>query len=147
MEKSMIDHERKAVIAEAKSWLRTPYVPEGRVKGAGCDCGTFLLGVWENTGVLCHVDLPHYPEDVACHCAMPKYLMKVEEYCNRIDDNFLPGDVAIFKFDGSKVPHHAAFIIDDEYMIHSYTRQGVILSNIKGYRHALYGIYRLKRWC
>lgn len=140
--------ERERLITEAKEWLGTPYHTAGRVKGVGCDCGTFLLGVLENADLLAHIDLPYYPEDVACHCAVPRYLMKIEEHCNKIlDDERRPGDILVFKFHGSKVPHHAAFVYDKEYMIHSYTRQGVILSNIKGYTHALYGTYRLKRWC
>jgi NlpC/P60 family putative phage cell wall peptidase len=140
--------ERGKLIAEAKTWLGTPYHTAGRVKGAGCDCGTFLLGVIENVGYLPHIDLPYYPEDIACHCAVPRYLMKIEEYCNRIStDDKKQGDILVFRFRGAKVPHHAAFVCDDEYMIHSYTRQGVILSNIRGYIPALYGAYRLKRWC
>jgi NlpC/P60 family putative phage cell wall peptidase len=140
--------ERERLIAEAKEWLNTPYHTGGRVKGAGCDCGTFLLGVLENANLLEHIDLPYYPEDVACHCAVPRYLMKIEEHCDKIaDDERRPGDILVFQFRGAKVPHHAAFMYDKDYMIHSYTRQGVILSNIKGYMHALYGTYRLKRWC
>ena len=140
--------ERNKLVAEAKEWLGTPYHVRGRIKGVGCDCGTFLLGVAENVGFVEPIEVPYYPEDIACHCATPKYLMKIQEYCKRVDDKILlPGDILVFWFAGSKVPHHAAYVIDDEFMIHSYTRQGVILSNIKGYRHALYGAYRLKRWC
>jgi cell wall-associated NlpC family hydrolase len=73
--------------------------------------------------------------------------MKIEEHCFAVPfEDRKPGDILVFKFRGSKVPHHAAYVIDDEYMIHSYTRQGVIISNTKGYLHALYGTYRLKRW-
>jgi NlpC/P60 family putative phage cell wall peptidase len=140
--------ERERLIAEAKEWLGTPYHTRGRVKGAGCDCGTFLLGVLENTNLLEHIDLPYYAEDIACHCAVPRYLMKIEEHCNRVSfEEIRPGDILVFKFPGSKVPHHAGFVYDKEYMIHSYTRQGVILSNTRGYMNALYGVYRLKRWC
>jgi hypothetical protein len=118
------------------------------VKGAGCDCGTFLLGVLENTELLPHIDLPYYPEDIACHCAVPRYLMKIEEYCDRVNDGTRkPGDILVFQFKGAKVPHHAGFVADDKYMIHSLTSQGVILSNMRGYERNLYGVYRLKRWC
>jgi cell wall-associated NlpC family hydrolase len=139
--------ERERLIAEAKEWLGTPYHTMGRVKQGGCDCGTFLLGVLENTKLLPHVDLPYYPEDIACHCAVPRYLMKIEEHCNPVPmDNVKPGDIIVFQFPGSKVPHHASFIFDENYMIHAYTRQGVILSNIDKYLPYIYGAYRLKRW-
>lgn len=141
--------ERERLIAEAKEWLGTPYHTAGRLKGVGCDCGTFLLGVLENTGLLPHIDIPYYPEDIACHCAVPKYLQKIEEYCNLVDEDEekCPGDILVFWFNGAKVPHHAAFVYDKNYMIHSYTRQGVILSNRKGYKRAYFATYRLKRWC
>ena len=140
--------ERERLIAEAKEWLNTPYHTAGRVKGAGCDCGTFLLGVLENADLLEHIDLPYYPEDIACHCAVPRYLMKIEEYCDRVEDGTRkPGDILVFQFKGAKVPHHAGFVYDHRYIIHSLTSQGVILSNMRGYEPHLYGVYRLKRWC
>lgn len=148
MQKEQEQAERLRLIEEAKSWLGTPYHTEGRVKGAGCDCGTFLLGVLENAQILPHIEIPHYPEDIACHCATPKYLMKIEEYCKRVADNDRkPGDILVYRFSGSRVPHHAAFVYDKEYLIHSYTRQGVIISNMRGYESSLYGVYRLERWC
>lgn len=143
-----VNMERERLIIEAKEWLGTPYHTAGRVKGAGCDCGTFLLGVLENAKILSHINIPYYPEDIACHCAVPKYLMKIEEYCTKIDSNDRQiGDILVYKFDGAKVPHHAGFVYDKEYFIHSYTRQGVIISNMRGYESFLYGAYRLNRWC
>jgi cell wall-associated NlpC family hydrolase len=74
--------------------------------------------------------------------------MKIEEYCQRVDNNDRKiGDILVYKFQGSKVPHHAAFVCDNEYLIHSYTRQGVIISNMRGYEASLYGVYWLDRWC
>lgn len=138
--------EREAVIKEAKEWLGTPYHTEARLKGAGVDCGLFLLQVMENTGFIEHTEIPHYSVDIACNCAEPKYLNKIKEFCTHVDGEPLPGDIIVYKFPGSKVPHHAAFCVDKEYIIHSYTRQGVILSNRKGYRKYEIGIYRLNRW-
>ena len=139
--------ERKVLIKEATEWLGTKYHTGGRVKQGGCDCGTFLAGVYENTGLLPHIEIPYYPEDIACHCAEPRYLNMILDYHEKVlDGTRKAGDVLMFKFAGSKVPHHAAFVYNDELMIHSYTRQGVILSNMKGYEHALYGVYRLKKW-
>jgi NlpC/P60 family putative phage cell wall peptidase len=140
--------EREAVLAEAKEWIGTPYHVRGRIKGAGCDCGTFLLGVFENTGMIPKLEkLPFYAEDVACHCAEPRYLIKIQEYCNEIPvGNQKPGDILVFQFAGSKVPHHSSIVVDDEYMIHSYTRQGVILSNTRRYLPMMCGVYRSKRW-
>ena len=142
------NEERERLIAEAKEWLCTPYHTGGRIKGAGCDCGTFLAEVWERAGLTEHIEIPYYPEDIACHCAIPRYLMKIEEYCQLVmDGTRKKGDTLVYWFSGSKVPHHAAIVYDDRYIIHSYTSQGVILSNMRGYERNLFGVYRLKRWC
>ena len=37
---------RAAVVAEARSWLGTPYHHQASVKGVGCDCLGLLRGVW-----------------------------------------------------------------------------------------------------
>jgi cell wall-associated NlpC family hydrolase len=133
--------ERDAVIKEAKTWLRTPYHPEARVKGAGCDCGTFILGVFENVGLIKHIELEHYPQDIACNCANPMYLKKIKEYCHEVNRDIIPGDIIMYKFDGALTAHHCSIVIDDEYLIHSYTRQGVVLSNRRGYKKFEIGLF------
>ena len=53
----------------------------------------------------------------------------------------LPGDIFVYHFPGSKVPHHASICVDDEYVIHSWVRQGVVLSNRRGYKQYEVGLY------
>src|SRR5437660_5143962 len=51
-----IGQRRGLVVAEAETWLRTPYHHMARVKGAGADCLTLLAEVYEKAGVI-----PQYP--------------------------------------------------------------------------------------
>ena len=37
---------RQDIIAEAQSWLGTPYRHQGSLKGVGCDCLGLVRGVW-----------------------------------------------------------------------------------------------------
>jgi NlpC/P60 family putative phage cell wall peptidase len=37
---------RAAIVAEATSWLGTPYQHQASLKGVGCDCLGLLRGVW-----------------------------------------------------------------------------------------------------
>lgn len=37
---------REAVVAEARSWIGTPYHDQASMKGAGCDCLGLVRGVW-----------------------------------------------------------------------------------------------------
>lgn len=133
--------KRRAIVEEAKTWLGTPYVPEARVKGAGTDCGMFILQTFENVGLIEHIEIPHYPVDIACHCSDPMYLNWIEKYSKKVNREPLPGDVIVYKFPGSKVPHHAAICIDSEYIIHSHVRSGVVLSNRRGYKKYEVGVY------
>lgn len=37
--------ERDRLIEEARTWIDTPYVHQGRLRGIGCDCIGLLIGV------------------------------------------------------------------------------------------------------
>jgi NlpC/P60 family putative phage cell wall peptidase len=39
-------HMQAAIVAEALSWLGTPYRHQASVKGVGCDCLGLVRGVW-----------------------------------------------------------------------------------------------------
>lgn len=138
--------EREAFCKELLTWQRTPYVPEGRVKGAGTDCGLLILQSFENVGLLPHIDIPHYPIDIACNCSTPMYLNKIKEYCTEISEEPLPGDILVYKFSGSLVPHHASVVLNKEYVIHALVRIGVTQSNRRGYEKHRIATYRFNRW-
>lgn len=42
---------REEVIAEARSWVGTPFVPQQSVKGHGCDCAGLIRGVGRAFGI------------------------------------------------------------------------------------------------
>jgi cell wall-associated NlpC family hydrolase len=44
--------QRATVVAEARSWIRTPYHNCADVKGAGVDCGMLLVRVFVDTGLM-----------------------------------------------------------------------------------------------
>jgi cell wall-associated NlpC family hydrolase len=138
--------EREAIVKEALEWQKTPYIHMGRVKGAGTDCGMYLLGVWENCGLLPHIDVPYYPFDIAANCSSPMYLNFVEKYCHKVDREALPGDILLYKFPGSRTPHHCSIVVDEEFCVHSYVRQGIILSNRRGYKQHEVGLYSFNGW-
>jgi len=138
--------EREAIVKEAISWKKTPYAHMGRIKGCGVDCGMYLLEVWEKCGLLPHIEVPFYPFDIAANCSNPMYLNFVKKYCHEVKRKPLPGDIILYKFPGSKVPHHCSIVVDGEYICHAYVRQGVILSNRKGYKQYEVGLYSFNDW-
>lgn len=100
---------RGAVVAEAMSWLRTPYHPEARLKGVGVDCATLLAEVYERAGVLPRIEIEHYPPDWHLHKRAERYLNTVLRYARPIAGPPLPGDVALGRF-GQAFAHGAIVV-------------------------------------
>jgi cell wall-associated NlpC family hydrolase len=120
--------KQQAVIAEARTWLKTPYHSGARLKGIGVDCGQFLIGVYENAGIIqpgeCNPG--YYPHEIHLHRSEERYLEWILKYCDPVE-NPLPADIAMFKF--GKSSSHSAIIIEWPQVIHAYVRFGVIASD------------------
>lgn len=113
------EEQRKAVVSEAISWLETPYQHEGRVKGAGVDCGMFLVEVFERCGLMEHIEIPHYPPDWHLHRGEQKYLGWVEKYCHKVENRApLPGDLILYQW--GRCISHGSIVIDYPMVIHSF---------------------------
>lgn len=148
-----MDGIRDAVVTEAKTWLRTPYHSGARLKGVGVDCGQFLIGVYANTGVLQQGECEPggYAFDWHLHRSEEKYLSWVQKYCELIDGDPLPGDIAVFQF--GRCVSHAGIVVAWPMIVHSYVGRGVIYSNIdeallcdNAGKSRLRGIYRPRGW-
>ena len=51
------EREREKLVAEALSWLGTPYHHAGRVKGGGVDCGMLNLQAFINVGLIADTEV------------------------------------------------------------------------------------------
>ena len=118
---------RARIVAEALSWLKTPYHHEGRVKGAGVDCGMLLLEVYEAAGLIPHVVPDPYPHDFHMHRGEEWYKRIVETYMHPCQNPPLPGDVVLYKF--GRILSHGAIVIKWPVVVHSYIGLGVILDD------------------
>ena len=115
---------RKAAVAEAFTWLNTPYVDCGYVKGpAGCvDCAMLLIGVYSAIGVVPKdFDPRPYNPDWHLHQTEELYLAGLEEYAHRVDTPEV-GDVLMFKF--GRHAAHGAILVAEDYVIHAYKHSG-----------------------
>lgn len=120
--------QRMAVIAEARSWLGTPYHHAARIKGAGVDCMMLLAEVYAAAGVIEPVgDVPHYPRDWMLHRDDERYLNGLLDYCHPVETPH-PGDIAMFRF--GRATSHSAIVLDWPNIVHAYADEGgVVLSN------------------
>lgn len=119
---------RDAIVAEAMTWLRTPWHHQARVKGAGVDCAQFLVGVFEGVGLVPALDLGYYPPDWHLHQGRPRFLQTLAQYAAPVAAP-LPGDIAMFQF--GRHAAHGSIVISWPLIIHAYRdERRVVLSDV-----------------
>lgn len=113
--------KRQQIVAEAESWLRTPYHHQGFVKGAGVDCAFLLVKVYHACGLIPDIDPRPYPPDWHLHRSEERYLSWVEKYAIQVEEP-KPGDIVLYQF--GRCISHGAIVVKWPMLIHSYVTQG-----------------------
>ena len=123
---SDVDTRRQAVVAEAATWLGTPFHHAARVKGkdGGVDCLMLLAEVYERAGAAPHVDPPFYVPDWHLHRDAERYLEGLTRYAREIAGPPQPGDIALFRF--GRTFSHGAIVTGWPRLIHAYWSIGVV---------------------
>ena len=120
----MTNADRAAVVAEARSWLGTPWHHRARIKGAGVDCVQLLAGVFHACGLLPDIDTGDYPPDWMFHRDEERMLNGLRQYAAEIDSP-APGDVVVFRF--GRCYSHCGIIVDAPVMIHAYIDERAVV--------------------
>lgn len=89
--------QRAAVVAEARSWIGTPYHNCADIKGAGVDCGMLLVRIFVDSGLCAPFDPRPYPVDWHLHRSEERYLGFVFDRGHEVDRP-LPGDVMVLRY-------------------------------------------------
>lgn len=106
------------IVAEARTWLGTPFHHQGRVKGAGVDCIGLVIGVARDLGLVDYAS-PAYgriPNPVVMGRELRAHLLPA----SAID----PGVVLWFAF--AQAPQHVG-IVTDSGLIHAYATAGKVV--------------------
>lgn len=111
----MKSDQQNAIVDEALSWVGTPYHHMAHVKGAGCDCATFLAEVYRRTGIISDLKIEPYPEHWHLHQSRERYLEIVLKYCDPVETP-QPGDIAMYRL--GRTVSHGAIVIDWPQIIH-----------------------------
>lgn len=120
------------ILAEARSWIGTPYQHQASIKGAGTDCLGLLRGVWRAVLGAEPEPVPPYTEDWAEPSRQEVLLTAAERWLIRKSlGRDEPGDVLLFRMrDGSIAKHlgiqSATGLVAS--FIHAYSGHGVIES-------------------
>src|SRR4029077_18614456 len=118
--------EREQFVAEALSWVGTPYHLGAMVKGAGCDCGTFLLGVLKACGNAEDERVERFTDDWLCHTHEERYLRAMLRNAAKVTEAISyptllarPGDLALTHSSNSKLYNHAGIVLQWPRVIHA----------------------------
>lgn len=147
---STIAEERAAVVAEALTWLKTPWHHSAAVKGAGVDCGRLLQAVFTTCGLIDPEEIAPYPKDFHLHSDQEMFLGYVERYFSHVDEAPLPGDVGLWRY--GRVISHGGIVVSWPNIIHAYYVAGkVVIDDAEATTELadpkrFQGIWRLRRW-
>jgi len=130
---------REQIIAEARSWLGTPFHHQGRLKGVGADCAGVVIGT-ANALNLTSFDTVAYarqPDGAAMQAVLEAQMLKISV------DEIQYGDVILFAFD--RDPQHVGFYTDIG-LLHSYAqvKKCIEVSLDATWRARIRGVYRFK---
>jgi NlpC/P60 family putative phage cell wall peptidase len=121
-------------VAEARSWIGTPYLHQASTKGAGTDCLGLLRGIWRAV-------FGHEPEPVPPYTEDWAELSRQEVLLDAAQRWLLPkpateaavGDVLLFRMREGGIAKHLGVqseIGAHPRFIHSYTGHGVIETSL-----------------
>jgi NlpC/P60 family putative phage cell wall peptidase len=122
---------RVSIVAEARSWLGTPYQHQASIKGAGCDCLGLVRGVWRAFYGGEPERAPPYTPDWAetlgaetLYLAARRNLVAIEIGAARA------GDVLLFRMHADAPMKHAAILSAPDRIVHAYWGRAVVESRL-----------------
>lgn len=120
------------IIAEAQSWIGTPYRHQGAQKHIGCDCLGLIRGVWENV-YKSEPDIPKpYSRDWAEQTVEEPMLAAARKYCGQelpFEDMHV-GCLILFRWQAGSAIKHAGILSEPHKFIHAYERISVTQSSL-----------------
>jgi NlpC/P60 family putative phage cell wall peptidase len=121
--------QRSAIIAEARTWIGTPYMHQAAVKHAGADCLGLVRGVWRALYGAEPEAPPAYTPDWAERAGAETLLEAARRNMDEVaPGQAAPGDVLLFRMHAQAPMKHCAILDADERIIHAYWGRAVVRS-------------------
>lgn len=133
-------------LAEARSWLGTPYRHQGTRKQVGCDCLGLVRGIWRALYAVPEPPVPVYSADWAESAADDALLAAARRHCVELDGlaDARPGDLLLFRWRHGCVSKHLGILNDKDHLIHAYAGAGVVCSALAPWRRRVCGVFRFR---
>jgi NlpC/P60 family putative phage cell wall peptidase len=109
------------IVAEARSWIGTPYRHQASLKGVGCDCLGLVRGVWRAVIGAEPERAPPYTPDWAEASGREALAQAAARHLIAVPlDAFMPGDVLLFRWRQNLPAKHAAIVTAPDLMVHAH---------------------------
>jgi NlpC/P60 family putative phage cell wall peptidase len=124
--------DRAAIVAEARSWIDTPYRHQASLKGAGADCLGLIRGVYrafygsEKEPIAPYS--PNWAEETGQETlrdAARRHLVEIDAAPFRDGAPLQEGDVILIRVKDRGPAKHAAIVSGADSIIHAYDRHAV----------------------
>lgn len=132
-----------AVIAEARSWIGTPYRHQGARRGVGCDCLGLLRGVWRGVyGTEAEAPGPYAP-DWAEAGGGDALMAAARRHCReKACADAAPGDLLLFRWRPNLPAKHAGILVSGDRFVHAYQGMAVTASAlVPQWRRRIAGVF------
>ena len=107
------------VLAEARTWLGTPWHHEGSIKGAGVDCAMLLVCVFASVGAIQAFDPRPYPIDHMMHSGEERFMGWLMPHATEVTEGEpQPADVIVYKV--GRCYSHGAVVTEWPHIIHAF---------------------------
>ena len=142
--------EREQVVAEARSWLGTPFQHQQALKGVGVDCLTLIIAVYRAVFPEVRVEVPDYAPDEFLHQSAERYADGLRPYFVFLGPTWPQmADVVGFHF-GRRTVAHVGIALDDagQFVSALMDNGRVEMGGLEqqGWGQRWSGTWRLRRW-
>lgn len=132
-----------AVLAEAETWLGTPYRHQGSRKGVGCDCLGLVRGIWRALyGREPELPGPYTPDWAETGKGDPLFEAAMRHCRQKPLEKAQAGDLLVFRWRAHHAAKHLGILLGGERFLHAYERHAVTISPlIPQWRRRIAGIF------
>src|SRR5262249_34485729 len=112
---------RAAIVAEARSWIGTPYMHQASLKGVGCDCLGLVRGIWRFLYGSEPEDMPAYSKDWGeASRTEPLFAAAQRHFRETKIGAASAGDVLLFRWRPALPMKHCAILVAPSRIVHAY---------------------------
>lgn len=118
---------RGQLIAEARSWIGTPYRHQASLKHVACDCLGLIRGLYRFAYGAEPQPVPAYSPDWAEAGKQETLLGAARQCLVEVSlETMRPGDVLLFRWRPNMPAKHCALLVDPGRIVHAYDGAGKV---------------------